>query len=217
MSDGRLILGIGAAWSEREHRAYGWDFPAQAERSDRLEEACRLLHLLFESDAPVTFSGRYYRLEEAPFSPKSVQRPRPPILIGGGGERRTLRTVARYGDVMNVRGTPEQVAQKIRALEAHCRAEGRDPLSVRKSVVTPAVLHDDPAVAGRFIERHAHDRGLSFEEARSGLPIGDAAHIRGVLERYADAGVDLVIFTGLPNRPKLYERIEREVLVPLGG
>ena len=99
---------------EREHRAFGWDFPSLGERSDRLEEACALIKALFTAEGPVDFHGEYYRLEQAPFAPPCVQRPHPPIMVGGGGEKRTLRTLARYGDVMNVGGPPEMVRHRFR-------------------------------------------------------------------------------------------------------
>ena len=210
ISDGRLEFGIGAAWYEREHRAYGWDFPSMRERSERLEEACALIRLLFRADGPVTFTGRYYRLDEAPFAPLSLQRPHPPMLIGGGGEKRTLRTVARYGDVMNVRGTPAGVAQKIAALERHCAEIGRDPAEITKTIVSPLVLHDDPHVAERHRQRHGPT--LSPAERNAALPIGGAAHIITVLQSYQAVGVQGVILTGLPNNPRLYERIDKEIV-----
>ena len=103
-SRGRLVLGIGAAWFGREHTAYGWDFPSMRERSDRLEEACKLIRTLFTAPGPVDFQGRYYRLQQAPLVPGCCRKPHIPILVGGVGERRTLRTLARYGDVFNLNG-----------------------------------------------------------------------------------------------------------------
>src|SRR5262245_47001249 len=124
ISDGRLEFGIGAAWHEPEHRMFGIEFPPVRERQDRLEEAVQLIRQLFDSDGPVSFTGKHYRLDKAEFQPKCVQKPHPPIMVGGGGEKRTLRTLARYGDVMNVSGTPDQVRHKIEVVEEHCRDAG---------------------------------------------------------------------------------------------
>ena len=104
VTDGRMILGLGAAWYEREHLAYGWEFPPLKERSDRLEEAAELIRLLFTKaeDEYVSFDGNFYKLDEAPLTPGSTQSPHIPILIGGNGEKRTLRTCAKFGDQFNL-------------------------------------------------------------------------------------------------------------------
>ncbi len=107
MSNGRVQVGIGAGWNVREHQAYGWDFPSMRERSDRLEEACKLLKTLFTADGLVDFKGKYYSLKQAPFAPKCVQTPHIPIMVVGKGEKRTLRTCAMYGDIMNVIAGPK--------------------------------------------------------------------------------------------------------------
>ncbi len=104
ISHGRFTLAIGAGWFKREHEAYGWEFPSVRERSDRLEEACALIRALFTSQSPVSYSGRYYRLDNAVLSPGSAQDPHIPIMVGGMGERRTLRTLAMYGDAFNLDG-----------------------------------------------------------------------------------------------------------------
>ena len=133
ISHGRFTLSIGAAWFQREHEAYGWDFPPMKERSDRLEEACALLRALFTADGPVDFEGRYYRLDQAPLSPGGYNNRQIPIMVGGTGERRTLRTLARYGDIMNLDGwaggpmTQEYYFHKVGVLEQHCENVGRDP------------------------------------------------------------------------------------------
>ena len=134
-SRGRLVLGIGAAWFGREHAAYGWDFPAMRERSDRLEEACKLIRTLFTAHGPVDFQGRYYRVEQAPLMPGCCRKPHIPILVGGVGERRTLRTLARYGDVFNLNGWELEMSlaayrRKAEVIERHCAAVGRDPAEI---------------------------------------------------------------------------------------
>ena len=127
ISGGRAILGIGAGWNVREHEAYGWTFPSLKERSDRLEEACALIHKLFTSEGMVDFDGRYYQLKQAPFAPKGVQK-KIPLMIGGTGRKRTLKTLALYGDQMNVIAGPDDVKALRGVLEQHCDAVGRIPV-----------------------------------------------------------------------------------------
>lgn len=124
VSGGRAVLGIGAAWDAGEHEAYGFDFPGTAEREDRLEEAVVLCRELFMS-RPASYKGMHYRLEEAWNAPRPIQD-RIPILVGGGGERRTLATVAKYGDACNFFGDPNVVSHKLAVLAEHCGRIGRD-------------------------------------------------------------------------------------------
>jgi F420-dependent oxidoreductase-like protein len=210
MTQGRAILGIGAAWHVREHEAYGWDFPSIRERSDRLEEACELIRQLFRSDGPVNYSGRYYRLDHAPFAPRRGGSNPIPIMVGGGGERRTLRTLAKYGDIMNLGGSPEEFARKIDVLNEHCAEVGRDPSEITKTAFAILALQDDEAKAAALRERFAPQ---ASEEARMrNMAVGNAEHIVEVLHRYREAGADGVIFQSIPNNPRLYERIDAEVL-----
>ena len=143
ISGGRLELGIGAGWNEQESGAYGMELGTPRQRSDRLEEACEVLVGLLSSEA-TTFQGEYYQLTGARNEPKGVQRPHPPICIGGSGERRTLRTAARFSQHWNfVGGTPEQFARKREVLHAHCRDIGRDPAEI---LLSSHVMYDgDPA------------------------------------------------------------------------
>jgi F420-dependent oxidoreductase-like protein len=126
VSGGRAELGIGAAWYEREHRGLGVPFPPTAERFERLEEAIQIC-LQMWSDDNGPYKGQHYQLEETLCSPKPVSEPHPRILIGGSGERKTLRLVAQYADACNILGSPEEVADKIDVLRRHCDAVGRDP------------------------------------------------------------------------------------------
>jgi len=130
VSGGRLELGIGAGWNEEESGAYGIELGSPGERSDRFEEACQVLIGLLSQET-TTFSGKYYRLTEARCNPKPVQRPHPPICIGGSGERRTLRTVARYAQHWNfVGGTVDEFRAKRDVLYRHCADVGRDPADI---------------------------------------------------------------------------------------
>ncbi|MCU1373664.1 MAG: Luciferase-like monooxygenase [Actinomycetia bacterium] len=126
LSGGRAELGIGAAWYDREHRGLGVPFPPTAERFERLEEALQIcLQMWSDDDGP--YQGEHYQLEATLCRPAPVSTPRPRILIGGGGERKTLRLVAQYADACNLMGGPDEVAHKLDVLRGHCEAVGRDP------------------------------------------------------------------------------------------
>jgi F420-dependent oxidoreductase-like protein len=129
VSGGRAELGIGAAWYEREHDGLGVPYPSTSERFERLEEALRIC-LQMWSDDNGPFHGRHYELAETLCSPMPVSDPRPRILIGGSGERKTLRLVAQYADACNIIGPPEVIAHKIEVLRGHCRDLGRDPNTI---------------------------------------------------------------------------------------
>jgi F420-dependent oxidoreductase-like protein len=141
VSGGRLVLGLGAGWQENEHLAYGLDYSTVKGRLDRLEEACEILTALFAADH-TTFEGAEYRLVDAPLSPKPVQDPLP-LLIGGGGERRTLRIAARFAHEWNVWGTPALLAAKIGVLGERCDEIGRDPAEIAHSTQALLFLSDD--------------------------------------------------------------------------
>ncbi|MGP4018883.1 LLM class F420-dependent oxidoreductase [Saccharopolyspora sp. 5N708] len=133
ISGGRLEIGIGAGWNEQESGAYGIRLGGPRERSDRFEEACQVLIGLL-SQPTTNFQGTYYQLTAARCEPKPIQRPHPPLTIGGSGEKRTLRTVARYAQHWNfVGGTPEEFARKRDVLHGHCRDVGRDPAEITLS------------------------------------------------------------------------------------
>lgn len=149
LSGGRAWLGIGAAWNEQEHRGLGVPFPPLAERFERLEETIQIcLRMWSDDDAP--FDGRHYRLERPLNSPQSLSRPHPPILIGGGGERKTLRLVARYADACNLFPSP-RVPHKLEVLKRHCEAEGRDYGTVEKTSLFSFDVGEGGAKVGKLI------------------------------------------------------------------
>jgi F420-dependent oxidoreductase-like protein len=149
LSGGRARLGIGASWYEREQRGLGVPVASVAERFERLEETLKIcLQMWSSDDGP--FNGRHYQLAETLCSPAPLSRPHPPILVGGGGERKTLLLAARYADACNVfASSPEDVAHKLEVLRAHCDAEGRDYDAIAKTVlaVRPALADVDEFVA----------------------------------------------------------------------
>jgi F420-dependent oxidoreductase-like protein len=146
VSGGRAELGIGAAWYEREHRGLGVPFPPTAERFERLEEAIQICLQMWSDDNGV-YEGKHYRLEETLCSPMPVSRPRPRIMIGGSGERKTLRLVAQYADACNIFGGPEEIAHKVDVLRRHCDAVGRDPAEIEVTAMyrdlAPGATVDD--------------------------------------------------------------------------
>lgn len=216
ISDGRLEFGIGAAWHALEHQMYGIPFPPVKERQDRLEEAVALIRMLFDAERPVNFQGKHYNLRDAAFAPPCVQRPRPPIMIGGGGEKRTLRTLARYGDVMNVSGTPDAVKAKIEVLARHCREFGRDPAEIEKTVFTPVIVSDNEKLINRVAGMMAVGSGITPDEAKRVSPIGSSAHVREVIERYAGLGVtQIIMMAQAPWKRDIYERLNKEIVAPL--
>ena len=210
VSHGRFTLAIGAGWFEREHLAYGWDFPSLRERSDRLEEACNLLRQLFTSDSPVNFEGEYYKLDNAVLSPGSAQQPHIPILVGGTGEKRTLRTLAMYGDVFNLDGWTARMyggmslnlyKHKLSVLNQHCENVGRDPSEIRHTVLVPVKMTDDKAEADEFIEAIG-----------PGTVAGSAHYIIDRMGELVNEGVDEIMFGSLPNEPEEFQRIEEAVI-----
>ncbi len=213
VSNGRLEFGIGASWHEGEHVMYGIDFPPVRERQDRLEEAMQVIRMLFDGDGKRNFAGTYYRLKDAVFVPKCVQQPHPPIMIGGGGEKRTLRSVARYADVMNVFGTPDVVKKKIEIMEKHCRDAGRDPSEIERTVSANIIVTENQGLIDRLLPMFAAGTGLPPEEAKKVLPLGSAAHVRDIVEQYAALGVTQIITqTQGPWKREVYQRLNDEVI-----
>jgi len=157
ITNGRAILGLGAAWHEGEHAMYGLRFPSTAGRLARMDEAARVLRLLLD-EPTANFTGKHYTLTDAVAEPKPVQE-RLPLLIGGGGERKTLRTVAKYADYWHGHGTPEVLAHKLEVLAAHCADVGRDVreikpfTSVRPDIVLRAKVSDVTAQLERVRAR----------------------------------------------------------------
>ena len=134
ISRGRLDFGIGAGWNELEHTSYGIPLPPAGDRIRALGEACEIIRRMWTEEAP-SFEGRYYQVHEARCEPKPVQKPYPPFVIGGGGEKLTLRVVAQYASVWNMAGgPPEEFTLKSAILDEHCAAVGRDPSDIARSI-----------------------------------------------------------------------------------
>jgi F420-dependent oxidoreductase-like protein len=181
ISGGRLLLGLGAGWQENEHRAYGIDFFTTKERLERLEEACQVVRGLLDEEQ-TTFAGTYYRLSGAPNEPKPVQD-KLPLLIGGGGEKVTMRIAATYADEWNCWGTPEVHDHKRAVLERHCETIGRDPAEIARSAQALLFLSTDE---GWLADKRGTDMG------RAAI-VGTPKEVQEVVAAYADAGVDELI------------------------
>jgi len=205
LSNGRLILGIGTGYLESEHKAYGITLPPVKERIDRFAEALQLITTLWAADSRVSFKGQYYTLVDAPFAPQPVQRPHPPIMIGGTGEKRLLPLVARYAQMWNIPSmAPDEIAAKTKVLEKACRKIKRNCAEIERSYLTPVFIKADPAGAQELLQRVAQVRGVSVEQARKTILVGDPAAIRQQLQGYIDVGVTHFIIN--LRRPGLYDR-----------
>ncbi|MBI5161863.1 MAG: LLM class F420-dependent oxidoreductase [Micrococcales bacterium] len=180
LSSGRAFLGIGAAWYEREHLALGVPYPPLRERFERLEETVRIaLQMWSDDDGP--FEGEHYRLAETINVPQSIQRPHPPIVIGGAGEKKTLRLVAQYADACNlIVSGPDEAAHKLDVLRRHCDDLGRDYDAIEKTVMGRAVAFEDPAAFVALAERYA---ALGIEHIHLG---GLGPDVPATIRRFGD-------------------------------
>jgi F420-dependent oxidoreductase-like protein len=154
LSGGRAWLGIGAAWFEREHLGLGVPFPPLKERFERLEEALQIANQMWSDDHNGPFEGKHYQLAETINVPQALSKPRPRIMVGGGGEKKTLRLVAKYADACNIPGMdPGEVSRKLEILRQHCEREGRNYDDIEKTVITVMNVGPDGSQAGQLIEQ----------------------------------------------------------------
>ena len=191
LSSGRVTCGLGAGWHEDEYRSYGIPFPSAATREDQLEEYAQVMRLLFDEDY-ADFKGKHYTLAHAPNFPKPVQK-RVPVWIGGGGEKRTLRTTARYADGWNVPYiSPAEWAAKNEVLDRWCERERRDPRAIARTVNVGFYLGADPKGAGRADERYRKEWSgrVPADNPRTGFLRGLARDATALVSGYRDAGVD---------------------------
>lgn len=185
ISNGRVVIGLGAGWHEPEHRAYGFHFPSPGERVARFAEAMQIIKSLTTQER-TTFQGRYYQLEDAPFEPRPVRPTGIPIVVGTSGER-MLKLVARHADTWNMVGSPEQIKERGKLMHEACAAVGRDPSTLRWSAA---------AWPGRV----------------GGDPLASVEFFRDLIGRYREAGVDEVICQWQHTLPlDQFERIAAEL------
>jgi len=196
ISGGRLMLGLGTGWHEGEFKAYGYALGSPAARVRMLDEAATIIKLMWTEEAP-SYHGCHYSIDGAYCSPRPVQRPHPPLMLAGGGEQLTLRTVARHADISNYAawmGTPEAFKAKSEALDAHCRRVGRDPGQITRSWACYTLISGDQGKAemnmGRYTQSMQARYGNAAGDRRPPLAGTPDAVIDQVL-RYVDAGVSL--------------------------
>jgi len=197
MSNGRLVLGIGAGWYQHEYEAYGYEYPDTPERLRMLRESLQVIKAMW-TEEPASFEGRYYKIRGAINEPKPVQKPHPPIWIGGGGEKVTLKLVAQYGDACNFNADVETVRHKLEVLREHCQTVGRDYDSVLKTLEFYTILGDRGEI-DRVVADVARRSGMDESFVRTWHPLhGDADRIAELMRGYAEVGIQYFI-VNLPN------------------
>lgn len=181
ISHGRVVLGLGSGWQENEHQQYGIEFDTVSGRLARLDEACQVIKTLF-SDTKANFQGEHYQLTDASLEPKPVQSPLP-LLIGGGGEKVTLKITAKYANEWNVWGDPSILRHKMGILDQHCADLGRDPSEIHRTAVALLFMSDDEA----FLEK------MRNAEIAQPKIVGTPEEVRGIVADYEAAGVGELI------------------------
>jgi len=190
LSHGRLVCGLGAGWYEHEYRAYGYPYPGAGERLRRLHEAIQIILAMWTQDE-ASFEGTYYQVKGAINQPKGAQKPHIPLLIGGGGEKVTLRLVAQYADACNIGGDIPTIQHKFAGLKQHCEEIGRDYNSIRRTT-----LIDDCAIAETeeaAIAKLTPAQRSNLADLRQTSLIGTPTAIRQRLAEYEEAGVQEII------------------------
>jgi alkanesulfonate monooxygenase SsuD/methylene tetrahydromethanopterin reductase-like flavin-dependent oxidoreductase (luciferase family) len=212
ITGGRAILSIGAGWHADEFKGYGYDFGSLASRSTRLEEAAHIIKLLWNEEHP-SYKGKYYQIDGAYCNPKPIQRPLP-LMIAGGGEKRTLRTAARYADMTNYSawtGTPENFREKTEILHKHCEVEGRKPEEITKTWAA-FVFIDEKMETAQEKAVKAYPNADWAKEGK-GL-LGTPESIRQDIYRYRDAGVDMIILSFLGGEWEKEIKLFKDEVIP---
>jgi F420-dependent oxidoreductase-like protein len=205
ISRGRLTFGFGAGWFAEEYRQYGWEFPDRpAVRIRQMEEAVRLIISMW-TQKRTTFHGKYFHAEDAILEPKPIQKPRPPIMIAGGGEQLTLRAVARLADACNVGGSPDAVRHKYAVLRRHCEEQGRDYAAIERTSIISLLLARDAASLAAKRQR------LAVPASYYGVA-GTVAEVTDLVGRYQDAGVQLLISSSFRNDQETFELLAADVM-----
>jgi F420-dependent oxidoreductase-like protein len=201
ISRGRAVLGIGAAWFDQEHEGYGVPFPSTRERLDRLEEAVQICKAMFTEET-ATFDGEYYRVKDAINNPRPIRPEGIPIMVGGGGEKRTLRIVATHADMCNLFGSPDEVRHKLDVLAGHCEAVGRDPKTINKTRLGTMFIGETREAAETKLADELAARGMNLEtmddatrQAVTGMfHVGGPDEIAAQVHDLLEAGLDGLIF-----------------------
>lgn len=198
LSGGRLTLGIGAGWQEREHVNYGWDLLEPKERFSRLEEGLEVITQLLKSDGPINFNGNYYHVNEGILLPRPIRVGGPPILIGGNGVKRTLPLVARFAQEWNaLLIPPNELVRLNMQLDEYIKIQGRQPTDVRRSLMTGCVFGVDQLAVERKVNLRTHGQRTVAELHQRGLIIGTADEIVEQCQQLARVGVQRVMLQWL--------------------
>lgn len=198
ISGGRFILGIGAGWSREEYRAYGYQFLPYEERVARLRDAVRLIKKMWTEEA-ATYEGEFYRVRGAICNPRPIQRPRPPVWIGGAGEKQTLRIVAEEADACNLFGSAEAVAHKLKVLREHCDGVGRDFDEIRRTILNTVVIGKTGEEVETKVKLFLPEKvrmgqvELTRDDLRKWMLVGTADQICQRLREYAGVGVQYAV------------------------
>jgi F420-dependent oxidoreductase-like protein len=200
LSKGRLFMGVGAGWNEEESLAYGIasSFPSIRERLDRLEEAIQIIRKMWTDEPTATFVGRYYQIKNSYCNPKPIQRPSPPILVGGEGEKRTLEIVAKYADACNLFGSPETVKRKLDVLKEHCTKVGRDYDSILKTKLGGVLIDNDEEEAKKRVNLIL--KGMSEQQIKEYIIYGTADSVLQQIEMLEKVGIQYFIVNLEPSR-----------------
>jgi len=211
VSNGRLLLGLGAGWMDEEYRAYGYSFPSARIRIEQLEEALAVIKLLLTAPR-ASFQGKYYAVEDAVNNPKPVQQPHPPILIGGAGERRLLRVVAEHADIWNCpNNAAQQLEQKLEVLKRHCEAVGRNPDDIEVSEQCIVVLGRTQKDVRGKLQLAKRTLGAVFDIEKSGL-IGTPEQLIEAIRARSRQGVTFfTMLFGDLNQPETLELFAQQV------
>lgn len=214
LSEGRLVLGMGAGWQEREHHNFGWELLDKPERFRRFEEGLEVVTRLLRSDQPVSYVGKYFRLHEAVLLPRPKRSGGPPVLVGGNGEKRTLPLAARYaGEWNGVYLTPKEFRRKSHLLDELIHKEGREPASVRRSLMAGSEYGRTRKEVEDNVARRTQGKRTPDELRQRGLLVGTGAEIAAQIRSLEDFGVQRVMiqWVNLDDLNGL-EEISRELL-----
>jgi F420-dependent oxidoreductase-like protein len=198
LSKGRLFMGIGAAWNQEESLAYGIPFFANKERLLRLEEAIQIIRKMWTEEPAATFNGKYYQISNAYCNPKPVQKPSPPIMIGGSGERHTLKIIAKYADACNLFGSAETIKRKLSILREHCKSVGRDYDSILKTKLGFIVIDNDRETLEKRIQQIS--KVIPEEQVRDIITYGTPEDVLKQIELMEEVGIEYLIVDLEPNR-----------------
>jgi F420-dependent oxidoreductase-like protein len=198
LSKGRLFMGIGAAWNEQESLAYGISFPSNQERLLMLDEAIQVIRKMWTDEPYASFNGKYYQIRNAYCNPKPIQKPSPPILVGGSGERKTLKIVAKYADACNLFGSPETVKKKLDILKEHCKSVGRDYSSILKTKLCVIIVDDNNDMAINRVRKTFG--GMPEEHVKEFVIYGTPEDVSRQIETLEQVGIQYLIVDLEPYR-----------------